>query len=278
MGEIDVSGWVNRPEGPKRSRKEILERRKKRKRQRIIAQAVFGLLILLCAVLLFLLLRFAFFFARESILPVLDEKLFGGRLLGKAQVMEQISDAESTEGVAKKTSSYDLATGKPAIEEDFLTLNPYSRPGETLEEVKNIFIHYTANPGTSAEQNRSYFENLSLTEETSASAHFLIGLEGEIIQCLPLDEIGYAVKTRNYDSISIECCYTAEDGSFTEETYHSLVELTSWLLRVYGLEPEDVLRHYDVGGKKCPLYYVENEDEWESFLEDLKAAGSSDES
>ena len=158
---------------------------------------------------------------------------------------------------------------RPLIEEAFLTPNPYSRPGEPLPEVKNIFIHYTANPGTTAEQNRSYFENLGITGETSASAHFVIGFDGTILQCIPLDEIGYAVKTRNYDSVSIECCYQSADGSFTEATYDSLIRLTAWLLEKYGLTPADVLRHYDVGGKKCPLYFVENEEAWEGFRQEL---------
>jgi N-acetylmuramoyl-L-alanine amidase len=158
----------------------------------------------------------------------------------------------------------------PEILEDLLTENPYSRPGEALQKVKNIFVHYTANPGTSAEQNRSYFENLKDTQETSASSHFIIGYDGEIIQCIPLEEIAYAVKGRNYDSISIECCILAEDGKFTDATYQSLLHLTDWLLYEYDLWPKDVLRHYDAGGKPCPLYYVEHEDAWEQFLEDLK--------
>lgn len=161
-------------------------------------------------------------------------------------------------------------SAKPEITEDFLTVNPYSRPGEELPEVKNIFVHYTANRATSAAQNRSYFENLGLTGETSASAHFIIGYDGEIIQCIPLNEIGYAVKERNYDSISIECCYLSEDGKFTDATYQSLLELCGWLLKEYDLIPDDMRRHYDEGGKKCPLYYVEHEDAWEQFLEDLR--------
>ena len=68
----------------------------------------------------------------------------------------------------------------PEIMEMLLTENPYSRPGEALEKVKNIFVHYTANPGTSAEENRNYFENLKDTQETSASSHFIIGYDGEI--------------------------------------------------------------------------------------------------
>lgn len=158
---------------------------------------------------------------------------------------------------------------KPNITEDFLTSNPYSRPGESLSQVNNIFVHYTANKRTSAAQNRSYFENLGETKETSASAHFIIGYEGEIIQCLPMDEIAYAVVGRNYDSVSIECCYLEDDGEFTKETYDSLVWLCAWLLQEYDLAPEDILRHYDEGGKKCPLYYVEHEDAWRQFIKDV---------
>ena len=162
---------------------------------------------------------------------------------------------------------------KPEITEEFLTPNPYSRPQTKLKKVKNIFVHYTANPGTSAEQNRSYFENLGVTGETSASAHFIISYDGSIVQCLPLDEMGYAVKTRNEDSVSIECCYLDEDGKFTDATYQSLLKLSAWLLSEYHLKPSDMRRHYDEGGKKCPLYYVEHEEAWDQFqadLEDLK--------
>lgn len=157
----------------------------------------------------------------------------------------------------------------PAWTEDFLTVNDYSRPGEALKNVKSIFVHYTANPGTSAAQNRSYFEQLKDSRERSASAHFIIGYEGEILQCVPLNEIAYAVQGRNYDSISIECCHLEKDGSFTQETYDSLIKLLQWLVEVYDLDTEDILRHYDCGGKKCPLYYTENEEEWEQLKRDV---------
>lgn len=158
----------------------------------------------------------------------------------------------------------------PAWITEYLTPNVYSRPGNAIGEVKNIFVHYTANPGTSAAQNRSYFEQLKDTGERSASAHFIIGYEGEIIQCIPLDEIAYAVQTRNYDSISIECCYLSDDGAFTAETYESLLKLLAYLLEIYNLDTEDILRHYDCGGKKCPLYYVEHEDAWEQLKQDVE--------
>lgn len=158
----------------------------------------------------------------------------------------------------------------PVIAEDYLEVNPYSRPGLELIKVKNVFVHYTANPGTSAAQNRSYFENLAETHETSASSHFIIGYEGEIVQCIPLDEIAYAVAGRNNDSISIECCYVDESGEFTEETYQTLVHFTALLLEKYGLKSKDLMRHYDDNGKICPKYYVEHEDAWWQFVEDVK--------
>ncbi|MBD5454481.1 MAG: N-acetylmuramoyl-L-alanine amidase [Lachnospiraceae bacterium] len=160
----------------------------------------------------------------------------------------------------------------PEISIDLLEVNDYSRPGTKLTEVKNIFVHYTANPGTSAANNRSYFANLPITKERSASAHYIIGYEGEIIQCIPSDEQAFAVMTRNEDSLSIECCYLdKEEGKFTQETYDSLVHMLAWLLQEYNLKSSDILRHYDCGGKLCPLYYVEHEDAWEKLLADVDA-------
>lgn len=159
---------------------------------------------------------------------------------------------------------------RPEMEENFLTPNEYSRPGEALSTVKNVFVHYTANPGTSAAQNRNYFEQQKDSHENSVSAHFVIGCEGEIIQCVPLNEIAYAVAGRNYDSVSIECCHKTEDGSFTRETYDSLIGLLAWLTDVYDLDSEDILRHYDSNGKLCPLYYTEHPEAWEQLKEDVE--------
>jgi N-acetylmuramoyl-L-alanine amidase CwlA len=39
----------------------------------------------------------------------------------------------------------------------------------------------------------------------------------------------------------------------------------------FGLEEEDIIRHYDVTGKLCPLYYVEHEEEWLQFRRDVMA-------
>ena len=173
-------------------------------------------------------------------------------------------EADRTQGI--RNSKFET---HPQWEEEFLTVNEYSRPGAKLKKVDSVYIHYTANPGTSARQNRSYFENLAETKEVKASAHFIIGYEGKIIQCVPLNEIAYAVAGENDHSISIECCYMAEDGSFTDMTYDSLIKLLQWLCDVYHLKEEDILRHYDSNGKMCPIYYVENEDAWKQLKNDV---------
>ena len=156
--------------------------------------------------------------------------------------------------------------------QEYLTINEFSRPGIPLGKVNGIVVHYIGNPGTTAEQNRSYFNNLAKTGETSASSHFIIGLDGEIIQCVPLNEIAYCSNTRNDDTISIECCHPDESGQFTEETYQSLVKLVAWLCSEYNLSGEEVIRHYDITGKECPKYFVENEKAWLQFKDDVNQA------
>ena len=157
------------------------------------------------------------------------------------------------------------------VEKDYLTVNPYSRPGEALDKIDGVVIHYVGNPGTTAHANRNYFESLSSgLENTYASSHFIVGLDGEVIQCVPLTEVAYASNTRNEDTVSIEVCHPDETGQFSPVTYARTVELTAWLCREFRLDPEtDVIRHYDVTGKICPKYYVDNPEAWDDFRADV---------
>lgn len=167
-------------------------------------------------------------------------------------------------------SGEDMKVSQPEIELQLLTVNPYSRPGTQTEKIQNIVIHYTANPGTTAKQNRNYFENLKDTKTTKASSHFIVGLDGEIVQCVPTWEVAYASNDRNGDTVSIETCHKTEDGSYTKETYRSMVQLTAWLCEKFRLTEKDLIRHYDITGKICPKYFVENETAWEQFKQDVK--------
>lgn len=156
------------------------------------------------------------------------------------------------------------------VEEEYIPKNNWSRPGTPLTEISAVVIHYVGNPGTSAEANRNYFAGLALSHETYASSHFIVGLEGEVIACVPMTEVAYASNTRNDDTISIEVCHADETGEFSAVTYEKVVELTAWLCGTFDLDPrEDVIRHYDVSGKVCPKFYVEDPEAWETFKSDV---------
>ena len=151
------------------------------------------------------------------------------------------------------------------IDQQIIDVDGNSRRGVYLEGVRDIVIHYVGNPGTTAQQNRDYFDNPS----SEVSSHFVIGLKGEIIQCIPLHEKSSASNHRNKDTISIEVCHPDTSGKFTDESYQSLVKLTAWLCKTCNLDSNDVIRHYDITGKQCPLYSVTHEDVWEQFKNDV---------
>lgn len=158
---------------------------------------------------------------------------------------------------------------KPDIDVELLTPNEYSRPGIATNKITGIVVHYTANPGATAMNNRDYFEGLKDSHITKASSNFVVGLDGEIVQCVPTWEIAYASNSRNIDTVSIECCHPDETGNFNKKTYQAMVDLCAWLCLKFDLDENDVIRHYDVTGKICPKYFVENEDAWRKFKSDI---------
>ena len=190
-----------------------------------------------------------------------------------ASVTVALSDQAAYAAAQLLRSKNDPAfwAGCPARNVQLLTINPYSRCGDALTTVTTLVIHYVGNAGTSAMDNREYFEDLKDTHITSASSHFIISMDGEIVQCIPLSEVAYASNDRNNDTIAIECCHPEADGKFSDATYASLVELSAFLCKSFHINPQELLRHYDVSGKLCPLYYVEHPDEWQELKDRIEA-------
>lgn len=152
------------------------------------------------------------------------------------------------------------------VDVQLIHLHGSARSGVKLTEVKNIVIHYVGNPGTTAQNNRDYFDK----DDTEVSSHFVIGLNGEVIQCVPLSEKSASSNWRNKDTISIEVCHPDESGKFNDASYESAVKLTAFLCREFGLDKDDVIRHYDITEKICPKYFVEHEDAWKKFKKDVE--------
>ena len=152
------------------------------------------------------------------------------------------------------------------VDVQLINFHSTARTGKNLTDINNIVIHYVGNPNTSAQNNRNYFNKI----DTRVSSHFVVGLEGEVIQCVPIYEWSAASNERNKDTISIEVCHPDETGEFLDATYASLIELTAFLCHEFSLDINDIIRHYDITGKICPKYYVENEDAWKEMKSDIQ--------
>ena len=233
-----------------RARRELIRRRREARRRRQIRRRLkvlsFELIILFAVVFLAV-------------------KVFGpGTSVNKPEA--KVCDAVIPADVEAKTEEQNADSDIPSwIDVDIIEEGNPSRTGLKLDGVNNIVVHYVGNPGTTAEQNRNFYGQM----DSYVSSHFVVGMDGKIIQCIPLDEHSSASNHRNHDTISIEVCHPDETGKFTDDSYEALIKLVDWLLDKYDLTSDDVIRHYDVTGKMCPLYYVEHPDAWEQFKEDL---------
>ena len=70
----------------------------------------------------------------------------------------------------------DVDASQPDIDVQLLDVNPYSRPGTESDGINGIVIHYTANPGSTAQENRDYFNGLQYSHETEANSSFFAQL------------------------------------------------------------------------------------------------------
>lgn len=163
------------------------------------------------------------------------------------------------------------------IKDMLIEPNKYSRPQTKIGTIKNIVVHYVGNAGSTAENNAKYFNNLKNGSGTYASAHYIIGNDGVVIRCVPENEVAYHASSANSYSIGIEVCHPDNTGKYTDLAYKSLIELLVDLCTRYKLEPtQAIIRHYDVTGKICPKYYVENGGAWKKLKQDVVEAMGKD--
>lgn len=140
------------------------------------------------------------------------------------------------------------------------------RPGIKIMP-EYLTIHSTANPKSTAENERNWLVNPSNTR--TASWHIVVD-EKEIIEAIPLNELAYHAgsKDGNYKSISIEIC---ESGN-RQKTLENAVGITAQILKERKWGIERLRRHFDWSGKNCPRILSNNNWEgWEKFKKDVDA-------
>ena len=147
-----------------------------------------------------------------------------------------------------------------------------------------IVMHYVGAVST-AKNNATYFKN----GNRNASAHYFVD-EKSIWQSVLDKNAAWAVggglldqgsvyakfgakfygKCTNANSISIEMCCKKKNGKLyiDDKTIDNTAELVQYLMELHDVPAENVIRHFDVNGKLCPLPYVKTED-WNELHEIL---------
>ncbi|HEL7360961.1 TPA: N-acetylmuramoyl-L-alanine amidase family protein [Listeria monocytogenes] len=171
------------------------------------------------------------------------------------------------------------------LQYNYINKNQFSRPGFKLLRVSKIVMHYTANPGASADNHRRYFRDL---KGRYASAHIFID-DKEAICIIPLNEVAYHANERscklkalqastsyyrggnaNLTSIGIEMCLD-KNGNITAATFNRSADVAAELCKTYDLTASDIIRHYDVTGKNCPAPWVAKPSELTRFRNAVNA-------
>ena len=155
------------------------------------------------------------------------------------------------------------------LKKKYANKNNYGAKRST-SNIKYIVIHYTANDGDTDEANANYFASRII----KASAHYFVD-DDSVTQSVPDNYVAWSVggtkysnckttgggkyytKCTNSNSISIELCDTKKDGKIypTKKTIDNTIELTRKLMKQYNIPSTNVIRHFDVTGKTCPVYW-----------------------
>lgn len=160
--------------------------------------------------------------------------------------------------------------------------------------IKYICVHATSNDGDSDEGNSKYFKN----NIVKASAHYFVD-DDSITQSVPDNYIAYSVggskynncsttgggkyynKCTNSNSISIELCDVNKNGKVypSNKTISNALDLVVKLMKKYNIPKSNVIRHFDVTGKACPVYWCGNSTKnklWQTeFYNKIKTSTSS---
>ncbi|MBC6308101.1 hypothetical protein HCJ66_00910 [Listeria sp. FSL L7-1582] len=165
------------------------------------------------------------------------------------------------------------------IKTEYIRVNPYSRPGIRLTNTNKIIMHYTANPGATAENHHNYFNNL---RDRYASAHIFVD-DKEAICIVPTNEVAYQandvqkrvggkpyrgvpalLNNANFKAIGVEMCIDKK-GNITMATFNRAVDVVAELCKAHHLKATDIVRHYDVTSKNCPAPWVKSPSEFTRF-------------
>ncbi len=153
--------------------------------------------------------------------------------------------------------------------------NAMSASLEVLSIAGNMLIsmEYTSNDGDTDENNGKYFAG----NVVKASAHYFVD-DDSITQSVPDDYVAWSVGGKKYsncnvtgggkyygiatnaNTLNIEIGDDVKNGVVypSAATIQNAIEFTKIKIAQYNLSKEHVIRHFDVTGKSCPAYWVDD--------------------
>ena len=154
----------------------------------------------------------------------------------------------------------------------------------SADAIQYLVFHYTGNDGDTAANNAAYFQN----NVVKASAHYFVD-DTTVYRSVPELKVAWAVGGKlysdvretgggtmygvitNQNSLSVELCDTQKNGSYqaSEATLENAAQLCRELMDRYQIPVSRVYRHFDVTGKHCPSYFMD-EVAWQTFKARLK--------
>ena len=145
----------------------------------------------------------------------------------------------------------------------------------SINRIKYIVVHFTANNGDTAYGNTNYSKSYR-----GASAHYFVD-ENNIYQSVEDKNIAWHCGAKKYkhstcrnsNSLGVELCSRKDSKGnfyFMDKTVYNAVELIKMLMAKYNVPIANVIRHYDVTGKNCPEPFVRDIKAWQNFKDRLE--------
>lgn len=147
---------------------------------------------------------------------------------------------------------------------------------------------------SSAMFNRNFFDSLKDNLQSPwggswfASTPYIVGLEGEVVQTMPDEEVHWHAGSETYtplaekyisdltgfgpnkSTIGVELCHPDLTGQFRNATIDAAIKLFSDVMYKYGIDSLRIFSHHDiVGWKDCPRWFVNHPEEFDDFKKDV---------
>ncbi len=143
------------------------------------------------------------------------------------------------------------------IKKYYLTKSLNTRRMEKIDRVDKILITSSKYNGFTALKNRNVIEMGKYKDEHEFSCHYIVGLNGEIINIIPEDELSLASRgIDDENTISIMLCVD-KNGEYTKEELFSFKRLLNRLINKYKVAEKNVLMEKDVNNSRRPKGIVD---------------------